>query len=107
LQIIFVLQLREREQAKLKCLKRISLLQWWDSNQKWKFIWNKQKPKSLDNIVPEMGTIPYYARPELTQNISNHICIKERKSRRKKNWSHLWTTFWSWRYFKPCRICLV
>jgi hypothetical protein len=27
LQIIFVLQLREREQAKLKCLKRISLLQ--------------------------------------------------------------------------------
>jgi hypothetical protein len=60
----------------------------------------KQKPKtvvlSLDNIVPEMGTIPYYARLELTQNISNYICIKESKSilGRKKNWSHLWTTFW-------------
>jgi hypothetical protein len=27
-----------------------------------------------------MGTIPYYARLELTQNISNYICIKESKS---------------------------
>jgi hypothetical protein len=65
--------------------------------------------RTIDSVVPEMGTIPYYARPELTQNISNHICIKESKSRRRrrKNWSHLWTTFWSWRYFKPCRICLV
>jgi len=30
-----------REQANLKHLQRIFILQWWDSNQKGKFIWSK------------------------------------------------------------------
>jgi hypothetical protein len=40
--------------------------------------------KTLDSIVLEVGTIPYDARPELTQKISNHIGIKEDKSILKK-----------------------
>jgi hypothetical protein len=71
-----------REQAKLKCLKEYLYCN--DEiviKSESSFETRKARTidRTLDSIVPEMGNIPYYARPELTQNFGNHVCIKESK----------------------------